>query len=102
MSDTIQQAINSLLQGGIIAYPTEGVYGLGCDPFNQVAVNKLLAIKNRDVSKGLILIAASWDQIQNLIADDDETAWELAKQSWPGPSTWVFPAKHSVPRWIKH
>jgi len=52
--------LNTLLsKGGIIAYPTEAIYGLGCDPFNEIAVKRLLAIKNRSIDKGLILIAAN-------------------------------------------
>ena len=46
-----------LHQGGVIVYPTEAVWGLGCDPFNEAAVQRLLAIKQRDIAKGLILIA---------------------------------------------
>ncbi|MBS0357783.1 MAG: threonylcarbamoyl-AMP synthase [Proteobacteria bacterium] len=87
-------------QGGLIAYPTEAVYGLGCDPFNEAAVNKLLACKKRSRDKGLILIASSWDQIKSLIAPIDESLLKKAKASWPGPFTWIFPASTEVPKWI--
>lgn len=91
--------LNTLLSnGGIIAYPTEAIYGLGCDPFNETAVKKLLAIKQRSIEKGLILIAADFSQIENLImpvANIDEI-----KKTWPGPNTWVFPATEKVPKWI--
>ena len=55
----LNQAVTALKQGGILAYPTEAVWGLGCDPFNQQAVLKLLALKQRPMDKGLILIAAN-------------------------------------------
>lgn len=87
-----------LADGGIIAYPTEAVYGLGCDPFNETAVNKLLAIKQRSVTKGLILIAADFSQIENLIMPVPNL--DEIKKTWPGPNTWVFPATKLVPKWI--
>ena len=63
MSDDLQKACQTLQSGGVIAYATEAVFGLGCDPDNQQAVHKLLQIKQRPVEKGLILIAADWDQL---------------------------------------
>lgn len=87
-----------LTHGGIIAYPTEAVYGLGCDPFNETAVKKLLAIKQRSIGKGLILIAADYSQIEDLIIPGDNI--EAIKKTWPGPNTWVFPATNKVPKWI--
>lgn len=91
--------LNKLLSnGGIIAYPTEAVYGLGCDPFNEIAVNRLLAIKQRSVDKGLILIAADFSQIENLILPVPTI--NKIKKTWPGPNTWVFPATKNVPSWI--
>src|SRR3546814_1104042 len=61
------QATPILRAGGIIAYPTEAVWGLGCDPFDQAAVLRLLAIKQRPVDKGLILVAASLAQLDELV-----------------------------------
>ena len=54
MANKIVQAVKVLKQGGIILYPTEGVWGLGCDPFNETAVRRLLKIKKRSIDKGLI------------------------------------------------
>ena len=54
------RAVNVLSSGGIIAYPTEAIYGLGCDPFDRFAVGRLLELKNRPMEKGLILVAAHW------------------------------------------
>lgn len=93
-------AVVALKHGEIIAYPTEAVFGLGCDPFNPSAVEKLLALKHRSVSKGLILIAHDWNQVAHLVKPIDETALQRAQNSWPGPFTWVFPASDSAPAWI--
>ncbi|MBU0745089.1 MAG: Sua5/YciO/YrdC/YwlC family protein [Gammaproteobacteria bacterium] len=93
------QIIKVLQQGGIILYPTEGVYGLGCDPFNETAVLRLLKIKRRDVKQGLILIAANWDQVKDLINLDLKKCKKITeKDSYP--ITWIFPATKKAPRWI--
>ncbi len=57
----LQRACDHLLQGHVIAYPTEAVWGLGCDPYNQSAVKRIFAIKQRSPEKGLILVAASME-----------------------------------------
>ena len=105
MTDTaadLTSAIADLHRGGIIAYPTEAVWGLGCDPFDESAVARLLAIKQRPVDKGLILVAASPAQFDGLLDWDalpaDRRDEVLA--SWPGPNTWIVPATARVPRWI--
>lgn len=96
----LQQAITCLQNGKIIAYPTEGVYGLGCDPFNSIAVARLLAMKQRDSAKGLILIANSWSQIEKLIEPLSASQLNTVNSTWPGPTTWVFPASDQAPKWI--
>lgn len=101
MSNSISQAVKTLQSGGIIAYPTEGVFGLGCDPFNEAAVSKLLTIKQRPIEKGLILIAANWSQMEALIEPIPDAARTRVETSWPGPVTWVFPASQLVPTWIR-
>ncbi len=91
-----------LKRGGVIAYPTEAVWGLGCDPFDEAAVLRLLAIKQREVEKGLILIAASVSQLEGLVdwnALPDERR-DAVLRTWPGPHTWIAPATARVPRWI--
>ena len=99
MTKKIDQAVKVLKEGGIVLYPTEGVYGLGCDPFNETAVLRLLKIKKRDVSKGLILIAASWDQVKDLVKID-LTKRSIIKSNDSVPTTWVFPSTKETPRWI--
>jgi L-threonylcarbamoyladenylate synthase len=102
MQAAIQQAITILKQGGIIAYPTEGVFGLGSDPFNEMTVKKLLHLKHRSIDKGLILLAASWAMIEHLTISVPENLLQKALQTWPGPKTWVFPARVDlVPIWIR-
>lgn len=98
---TIDQAVSCLKEGGVIAYPTEAVYGFGCDPFNVDAVGRLLQIKNRSIKKGFILIASHWDQVQFLLQPIDPKALAQVFASWPGPYTWVFPATNDVPFWLR-
>lgn len=99
---TVQRAIAPLTAGDVIAYPTEAVYGLGCDPDNEQAVLKLLAIKQRPVEKGLILIAATYEQLRPYINEQAVPAGRLEHilTSWPGHFSWVFPASTTTPNWI--
>jgi L-threonylcarbamoyladenylate synthase len=96
----ITEAQKFLAQGKIIAYPTEAVYGLGCDPFNQSAVKNLLKLKAREQSKGLIVIISSWQQLAKLTKPISESAMAKVKLSWPGPVTWIFPKSSIAPDWI--
>ena len=101
-TNPFHDALCHLQHGDVIAYATEAVFGLGCDSDNLQAVTKLLAIKNRPIEKGLILVAASWEQLLPYIAVDSIPAACLAKAqaSWPGPYTWVMPADPSTPSWL--
>lgn len=92
-------AVRALRTGGVVAYPTEGVYGLGCDPANEHAVHKLLHIKARPVEKGLLLIAADLDQLRPWIDIDEDTA-ERLRNHWPEATTYVVPAAPTTPSWI--
>ncbi|TDK27198.1 tRNA threonylcarbamoyladenosine biosynthesis protein RimN [Luteimonas aestuarii] len=100
--DPVEAAVSALRNGGIIAYPTEGVWGLGCDPFDEAATLRLLALKQREVDKGLILIAASPGQLDGLVDWDALPASRRTAvlATWPGPQTWVVPATEHVPAWI--
>lgn len=95
------QAIQTLRQGGIIAYPTEAVYGLGCDPNNEQAVQRLLLLKQRPVNKGLILIAATLEQLAPYLAPIPPQRMQEVLATWPGPVTWIFPASPQTPAWIR-
>ncbi|NOT87924.1 MAG: tRNA threonylcarbamoyladenosine biosynthesis protein RimN [Lysobacter sp.] len=95
-------AVGRLRAGAVIAYPTEGVWGLGCDPFDEAAVHRLLAIKQRPVEKGMILIAgddAQLDAIVDWTGLPPERA-AAVRATWPGAHTWVMPALPQVPPWI--
>lgn len=97
--DSVIQALND---GGVIAYPTEAVFGLGCDPDNEAAVMALLAIKQRPVEKGLILIAADYQQLLPYVEDAaiPQEKREQIFSSWPGHVSWVLPASTTAPKWI--
>lgn len=101
-TEGMSTVIDILNKGGVILYPTEGVWGLGCDPFREQAVTKLLEIKNRDVAKGLILITDRWDSVKGLIAmeitSDFIGGLEINNNH---PTTWLLPATNMVPRWIR-
>lgn len=99
---SIADAIHVLRHGGVIAYPTEAVWGLGCDPRDEMAVMRLLALKQREVDKGLILIAADEAQLapfidMSLLAEAQRSG---VRASWPGPHTWIVPASAAAPGWI--
>ncbi len=84
-------AANVVKSGGIIAYPTEAVYGLGCDPHNELVLDQLLKLKHRSPKLGLILICGSIDVALRYIDSPDDALVRKLHQSWPGPTTWVVP-----------
>jgi L-threonylcarbamoyladenylate synthase len=96
----VQQAAREIRAGAVIAYPTEAVWGLGCDPWDEVAVDRLLAIKNRSVSKGLILVADNIRQFDFLFEDFPETWMDQMASTWPGPNTWLVPHQGLLPEWV--
>ena len=85
-------------QGGIIAYPTEAVFGLGCDPDNEQAINKLLALKKRSKDKGLILLASNYSQVLPYIDDNAITQDQRYRvlSRWPGHVTQILPANKNI------
>ena len=91
-----------LIRGGVLAYPTEAVWGLGCIPFDGEAVHRLLAIKRRPVGKGLILVAADVAQLEAVVdwGALPEARRAAVLSTWPGPHTWVVPASTAAPPWI--
>lgn len=96
----LRHAAETLRGGGVIAYPTEAVYGLGCDPLEYEAVNRIIALKQRDAAKGLILIASHHEQLLPFMAKLPEAVMKKLEASWPGPVTWVVPAAPSLPFWL--
>jgi L-threonylcarbamoyladenylate synthase len=87
-----------LKRGGVIAYPTESCYGLGCDPHNRMAVQKILRLKRRPWSKGLILVAANMQQITRFILPISAVEQATLDQYWPGPYTFLLPASSRAPK----
>jgi len=81
-----------LRRGGLIAYPTESCYGLGCDPRNPRALKRLIRLKGRSAAKGLLLIADHFKRLQAFIRPLSAADRARMQQSWPGPVTWVVPA----------
>lgn len=97
----LRAAARVLRDGGVIAYPTEAVYGLGCDPLNPDAVMRLLALKQRPVSAGLILIAADFSQVEPFLLPVSSRVRRRIFASWPGPITWLLPARPETPAWLR-
>jgi len=100
--NSFDACIRTLQQSAVIAYPTEAVFGLGCDPDKEDAVMALLSLKQRPVEKGLILIAADYQQLVPYI-DDSQLSHEQKERMfarWPGPVTWILPARKGAPRWL--
>jgi L-threonylcarbamoyladenylate synthase len=96
----IDHAARVIRAGGIVAYPTEAVFGLGCLPFDRDAVLRLLAIKQRRLQKGLVLIAARFEDLAPLIELPEAPMRRKILATWPGPVTWVLPARRAAPWWI--
>ena len=96
----LRRAVDTVRSGGVIAYPTEAIYGLGCDPLEYEAVNRIIGLKRRDAAKGLILIASQVEQLLPFMAKLPDGAMKKLEASWPGPVTWVVPAAPSLPFWL--
>src|SRR5690606_29575021 len=97
----IAAAFETIRSGGVVACPTEAVYGLSCDPWNEAAVRSLLAMKERDAAQGLILVAGGAYQFTSLLRGLPRDRQEILAASWPGPVTWLVPANEHVPPWIR-
>lgn len=95
-----QCAARVVREGGVIAYPTEAVWGLGCDPWNEDAVYRLLALKARPVEKGLIVVAANIHQLDFLLEDLPDVWLDRLAGTWPGPNTWLVPHQERLPEWV--
>jgi len=93
-----ENAIKLLSDGGVIGYPTEAVFGLGCDPWNEKSVNRISNIKNRKKNKTFLLVGSNIDQLASLI--DVDTISKEARSSWPGHVTWLMPARNDAPSWL--
>jgi len=101
LDQKIDNAVRALRAGGVIAYPTEYCFGLGCDPRQPSAVRKLLKIKQRQKEQGVILVAAKLTQVRDYAMLDSLPKSEEIIASWPGPNTWVLPVDDSVSTWLR-
>lgn len=98
----VKQAATALQAGGVVACPTEAVYGLSCDPANRDAFDTLLALKQRPLAHGVLLVGAEFTQLRryiNLASIEPERLDEI-RATWPGPITWVFPRAACAPEWL--
>lgn len=91
----------TLARGGILAYPTEAVYGLGCRADDAEAVLRLLALKQRPWDKGLIVLAADFAQLQPYLLPLTPELAARVLPTWPGPVTWLLPARPETPLWLR-
>lgn len=96
----IARAVAALRNGGVIAYPTEAVWGLGCDPFDQGAVQRILSLKRRRMGMGLIMIAANVEQFAPFLTGLTPSLRQKLLASWPGPQTWLVPNNRRAPCWV--
>lgn len=96
----IEEAAELLAAGGVLAYPTESCFGLGCDPANREAVERILALKGRSPDKGLILIGGAWEHLAPYMGELPEAARRRLSAAWPGPATFLLPPSEAVPEWV--
>ena len=98
----MQDFITAFNSNECFAYPTEAVFGLGCDPQSEVAMKKILTLKSRPVEKGVILIASNFDQLRDYVNIDKLSPENQQKvfNSWPGPFTWLLPKSTKTPDWV--
>ncbi len=86
----LQEAVDIILGGGMIAFPTDTTYGLGVNPFDDKAVSRVFELKQRDSNKPLIILINDKQQIEQLAVDVSTVARRLIEQFWPGPLTMIF------------
>lgn len=107
ITTSVAEAAKCLEQGKVLAYPTEAVWGLGCDPFNESAFLEILRLKQRPIEKGVILLAGQLSQIEHLLQNLDPEIRTQVIESWTHQlnsdraTTWLLPADESIPHWIK-
>ncbi len=91
-----------LHDGGVLAYPTEAVFGLGCDPHDRQAFERVFALKQRPPAQGVLLIAADFGQVERYVdlAAVPARVLREVRAGWPGPNTWVLPRTGEVPAWV--
>lgn len=96
----IRRAAGVIRAGGVVAFPAEGAWRLGCDPLDAAAVARILALKDLPLEEGLLLIAADMAQLEPWIEPVSHEIEARVSATWPGPVSWVFPARPWVPYWV--
>ena len=96
-SAALSEAARLLRQGGLVAFPTETYYGLGVDPFNAEALQRLFAVKQRQPDKPVLVLVAEQSQVTELVAEVPAVLRRLMAAFWPGPLTLVFPGRSTLP-----
>jgi L-threonylcarbamoyladenylate synthase len=96
----IADAARAIRDGQVVAYPTDTVYGLGADPFNVDALEKIFALKRRQKDAPLLLIAADIDQVEAIVESISPAARRYADAFWPGPLSLLLPRSHSLPEMV--
>jgi L-threonylcarbamoyladenylate synthase len=97
----IREAVRQLASGGVIAYPTETLYGLGCDPFNGHAALRLIDLKQRNIDQGLILVASHFEQLESLLCPLTTAVRKRIARPGKPPVTWVLPCLPGIPAWLR-
>ncbi len=100
MNPQIDQAITWLNRSGVIAYPTEAVFGLGCRADRSAPVRRILSLKQRPESAGLIVLVDHLDRLEDWIIAPGADQRRRLDASWPGPVTWLLPASPRCPTWL--
>jgi L-threonylcarbamoyladenylate synthase len=92
-----------LQSDGVVAYPTEAIFGLGCNPLSRPAVQRILKIKGRPQHKGLILVADQFDRLRKFVGQLSQQQIATMQASWGNQNkahTWIVPASKRCPKWI--
>ena len=95
----LEEAITCLKAGGVVAHACEGVWGLACNPYDKIAVQRVLDLKNRDVSKGLLVIGGTVAVFEEELCRLSTRQRQVVEMSWPGPSSWIV-VTDRYPDWI--
>ena len=95
---SIRHAAHIIKNGGIIAYPTDTIYGLGCDPYDPEAIDRINAIKQRPLDKQFILLAGHIDQIRPLLILDEQQEKTITQNN--EPTSWIIAASQNAPTWL--
>ncbi|MDK8756645.1 L-threonylcarbamoyladenylate synthase [Acinetobacter radioresistens] len=107
ITTSVTEAAECLSQGKVLAYPTEAVWGLGCDPYNEAAFHEILRLKQRPIEKGVILLAGQLSQVEHLLVSLNQERQQQVIQQWAQRSvteratTWLLPADEQIPVWIR-